>query len=197
MNMKHLLIATLTLTSLPSLASFNQPPKLSVDQDRIEFLGNGCSAADTFVSVNDDGSFDLLFTNLFVQSFSDAFETQACVLKFPLQVPRHTKLAISRVGVAGLADIPDPHGKGLVTLRHTLSGTVGGAAIGQFEGNELAQDVLLEKAFRPSWTQCATGEILFKTSIVVRANGENSFVSIDEGAHNGYIRYHYHLQPCH
>lgn len=196
MKLSQFLLSVGAFLTASSVALTAPKPSLTVDEGRIEFVGNGCSVFDSFVSVNDNGSFDLLFTDLFVESRSNRYESRVCAVKFPLSIPKGYRLQISQVGVAGVADIRDPHGQGIVTLRHTLSGTVGDAATGEFYPQHGVQDIVLNKSFKNEWSKCNQSELEFKSTITVRAKGANSLVAIDEAAHNGKIRYYWKLTPC-
>src|SRR6478735_2773734 len=141
------LIALAALASSTSFAhGWVKHGSLTVNEDSIKFIGNGCSADDAFVSFNGDGSFDMVFTNLVAESTGTS-ATSACQFKFDARLPAGLTFAASKVEIGGVSQIQEAGGTTIATLRHTLAGTVGEAAIfnQQYDGNDDARDVLLAK----------------------------------------------------
>ncbi len=201
MNLKSIVAGSLLLTSAPSFASFVKHGNLNVDEDSVRFVGN-CSDGDSFISFNNDGSFDLIFTNLEAVSGGGS-DRKTCMLKFNAKVPAGLTLAVSKVGIAGTSEINSEDGKTSATLRHTLAGTVGDAAIidYKFHPSTSVQDVVLEKQFAvlsKSYAPCGK-DINFKTTISLNAKGEDAAINITEAAQNGRtysIRYHWAWKHC-
>lgn len=198
------LIALAALASGTSFAhGWVQHGSLSVNEDSIKFIGNGCSADDAFVSFNGDGSFDLVFTNLQAESLG-ATVTSTCQFKFDARLPQGKTFATSKVQIGGVSQIQAQGGTTIASLRHTLAGTVGDAAIfnQQYDGNPDARDVRLEKDFSLAakvWSPCGK-DVGFKTTISLTARGDNSFINITDGGQSSsrktYIRYYWSWGNC-
>ncbi len=197
------LIALAALASSSAFASgWVSHGRLQVNEDSIKFIGNGCSADDSFVSFNGDGSFDLVFTNLEAAAQGSRVN-KVCQFKFDGRIPAGYTFTSSKVGVAGISDIKSEDGATTATLRHTLGGKVGEAAIASYTYDSHAdvKDVLLEQQFNFAkyvWNPCGK-EVTFKSTIALNAAGENAAINISEAAHNGKtysVRYYLTWKPC-
>lgn len=196
------LIALAALASSTAFAGWKSHGRLQVNEDSIKFIGNGCSDDDSFVSFNGDGSFDLVFTNLEAAAEGSRVN-KVCQFKFDGRIPAGLTFTTSRVGIAGISDIKSEDGSTVATLRHTLGGRVGEAAIASYKFDPAGdvQDVLLEKSFDFSkyvWNPCGK-DVTFKSTISLNAAGENAAINISEAAHKGKtysIRYYWTWKPC-
>lgn len=200
--MKKLITLAALASSTASFAGWVKHGNLQVNEDSIQFVGNGCSADDSFVSFNGDGSFDLVFTNLQAEALGKRVNT-VCQFKFDGRIPAGLTFTTSKVGVAGISDIKSEDGSTIATLRHTLGGQVGEAAIASYKFDPAGdvKDVLLEKSFdfaKYVWNPCGK-DVTFKSSITLNAAGENAFINISEAAQKGRtysIRYYWTWKKC-
>ncbi len=201
MNLKSILASSILLTSATSFAGYVKHGNLNVDQDSVRFVGD-CSDADSFVSFNDDGSFDLVFTNLEAVALGSPAR-KTCMLKFNAKVPSGLTLAVSKVGIAGTSEINSEDGSASATLRHTLAGTVGDATIAEYKYDPSAglRDVVLEKKFSvlsKSYIPCGK-DVNFKTTISLSAKGQDADIVITEAAQKGKtysVRYYWTWKHC-
>ncbi len=174
---------------------------LAIDQSSVKFVG-ACSDADSIADFNADGSFDLIFNNL-VASAKGVRDAKTCLVKFNAKLPAGWTVAISKVAVAGTSIINSEDGRTTATLRHTLGGSIGDAAIANYSyvPGEEVQDVVLEKDFALGTTQylpCGA-DLTFKSTISLTARGQDAEISINEGAQSSKqynVRYYYSWKKC-
>jgi hypothetical protein len=199
---KQLFVFAALASSTSSFAGWVKHGKLNVNEDSIQFVGNGCTADDSFVSFNGDGSFDLVFTNLQAEALGKRVNT-VCQFKFEAKIPAGLTFTSSKVGVAGISDIKSEDGSTIATLRHTLGGKVGEAAIASYKFDSAGdvKDVLLEKQLdfaKLVWNPCGK-DVTFKTTATLNASGENAFINLSEGAQKGRtysVRYYLTWKKC-
>jgi hypothetical protein len=201
--MKQLIALALLASSSASFAGWVSHGRLQVNEDSIQFIGNGCSADDAFVSFNGDGSFDLVFTNLeAIAADGKKNDTKTCQFKFDARIPKGLTFTSSRAGIAGFSNIGSENGQTIATLRHTLGGQVSDAAIASYKYNHgNIQDVVLNKDLvfaKQVWNPCGK-DATFKTTISLNAKGDDATISISEGAQSGKtysIRYYWTWKSC-
>jgi hypothetical protein len=202
MRIPSLLATGLFLISSTSFAHVKvSTGPLAIDQNSVKFVG-ACSDADSLADFNEDGSFDLIFNNL-VATAQGGRDAKTCMVKFNAKLPKGYTIAVSRVAVGGLSVINSENGKTTATLRHTLAGAVGDAAIASYAfvpGSEV-QDVTLEKDFglkTTSYLPCGA-DLTFKSTISLAAWGDDAEISINEGAQSSKqynVRYYWSWKKC-
>lgn len=202
--LKLVLASSLALVSSASFAhvKVSQGP-LNIDQNSVRFVG-ACSDGDSLADFNADGSFDLIFNNLDARAERRGeHESKTCMVKFNAKLPKGWTIAVSKVSVAGLSTITAPRGETRATLRHTLGGSVGPAAIASYsyDPHRPDQDVILEQPFAiatSDYLPCG-GDVTFKSTIFIEANRKGAAIRINEGAQRSKqynVRYYWSWKKC-
>lgn len=202
MRIQSVLVTGLFLLSSTSFAhvKVTEGP-LNIDQSSVRFIG-ACSDGDSLADFNQDGSFDLIFNNL-VATAQWGRDSKTCQVKFNAKLPKGYTIAVSRISVGGLSVINSNNGRTTATLRHTLAGAVGDAAIANYAyipGQEV-QDVVLDKDFglaTTSYLPCGA-DLTFKSTISLTAWGDDAEIAINEGAQSSKqynVRYYWSWKKC-
>jgi hypothetical protein len=173
---------------------------LAIDESSVKLVGS-CDDND-IVSFNGDGSFDVLFNQL-AASARGARDSKTCQLKFNAQLPKGWTIAVSKIEVGGLTSINSENGRTTATLRHTLGGSIGDAAIANFAyiPGQISQDVRLERDFSLAtdrYLPCG-GSVTFKSTINVTAWGDDADIQIDEAGQTSKqynVRYYWNWKKC-
>ena len=194
-----------TLVSVAALASssaFATQPKLEVLST--SFHGLGCSDADSFASVEDNGNLELQFDNF--EAVTDPARARvrtACTATLRVKAPHGYQIAPKTVTYDGQAFISSL-GSGNVTARYWLGGTASEAAIYSFPAGYQGE----VKATSPnaslredSWSSCG-GEANFRAmaDLVSRRDAnesQQSEVTVVKGAVDNKINCEFYYRRCH
>lgn len=201
MKLSALLVPSLLFVSTAASAHVKiTKGSLAIDESSVKLVG-ACDDSD-IVSFNADGSFDVLFNQLAANA-TGARDSKTCQLKFNAKLPRGYTIAVSKIEVGGLTNIFSENGRTTASLRHTLGGSIGDAAIGSYAyiPGQPTQDVKLAKAFSLStdrYLPCG-GDVTFKSTINVTAWGDDANIQIDEAGQTSAkynVRYYWHWKKC-